>query len=194
LPPFIDGSCRREPDFESAFPSITATCRGGHFAPRLSVGDRIAYLTVKGRYFGATAPSWRLVAVLRAIERFESHETAAAWYTGRGLPLPSNCLVEGNPPKPFDATNGNPPADVKARILGEADHQRAVRLWDAGYRQRVARWPVLIVTEAEFLELRNPPDVTSGDLCAVFGNVPGTLNPPAVACSALDSLLQRAIR
>ena len=25
LPPFIDGSCRREPDFESPFPSITCT-------------------------------------------------------------------------------------------------------------------------------------------------------------------------
>jgi hypothetical protein len=52
LPPFIDGSCRREPDFESPFPSITATCRGGNFAPRLREGDRVAYLTVRGRYHG----------------------------------------------------------------------------------------------------------------------------------------------
>jgi len=27
-PPFADGSCRREPDLESKFPSITALCRG----------------------------------------------------------------------------------------------------------------------------------------------------------------------
>ena len=66
LSPFIDGSCRREPDFESAFPSITAMCRAGNFAPRLQIGDRIAYLTVKGKYLGHHEPGWRLVAVLRA--------------------------------------------------------------------------------------------------------------------------------
>ena len=54
LPPFIDGSCRREPDLESPFPSITATCRAGKFAPRLVVGDRVAYLTVKGQELGAS--------------------------------------------------------------------------------------------------------------------------------------------
>src|SRR5437879_479234 len=45
LLPFIDGSCRREPDFESRFPSITATCRGRNCAPRLCVfnGQRQIY-------------------------------------------------------------------------------------------------------------------------------------------------------
>jgi hypothetical protein len=65
LPPFIDGSCRREPDFESRYPSISATCRAGHFAPRLTVGDRIAYLTVKGRWLNCAEPHRRLIAVLR---------------------------------------------------------------------------------------------------------------------------------
>src|SRR5262245_28127631 len=78
LAPFIDGSCRREPDFESPFPSITATCRSGKFAPRLQVADRVAYLTVKGKYFNDRQPGWRLVAVLRVIERFETHTAAAA--------------------------------------------------------------------------------------------------------------------
>lgn len=67
LPPFIDGSCRREPNFESPFPSITATCRGGNFAPRLRERDRIAYLTVRGRYLVDTESGWRLVAVLRGL-------------------------------------------------------------------------------------------------------------------------------
>jgi hypothetical protein len=58
LPPFIDGSCRREPDFESRFPSITATCRGGNFAPRLQIGDRIAYLKIKGKYPGDFECGW----------------------------------------------------------------------------------------------------------------------------------------
>ena len=33
LPPLTDGSCRREPDFESSHPSITALCRFTRFAP-----------------------------------------------------------------------------------------------------------------------------------------------------------------
>src|SRR2546423_15125523 len=51
-PPFVDASCRREPDFESLRPSITALCRGEKFAPRLKVGDVVIYLTVRGRYPG----------------------------------------------------------------------------------------------------------------------------------------------
>jgi hypothetical protein len=60
LPPFIDGSCRREPDFESPFPSITAICRAGNFAPRLRVDDQVVYLTVKA----ACAPAARGVSAL----------------------------------------------------------------------------------------------------------------------------------
>ncbi len=37
LPPFIDYSCRREPDFMSTYPSISALCRVEKFAPRLHV-------------------------------------------------------------------------------------------------------------------------------------------------------------
>jgi len=33
LLPFADGSCRREPDFESAAPSISSLCRFRKFAP-----------------------------------------------------------------------------------------------------------------------------------------------------------------
>jgi hypothetical protein len=108
LLPFIDGSCRREPDFESRFLSIAAICRAGTFAPRLLVGDRIAYLTVKGKYLGAREFGWHLVAVLRVIHRFESHKDAAAWYGRQNQPLPSNCCVYGNLPRPFESTNGDP--------------------------------------------------------------------------------------
>src|SRR6266446_771339 len=91
LSPFIDGSCRREPDFESRFPSITAACRGRNFAPRLQIGDRIAYLTVRGKYLSDHESGWRLVAVLKVIQRFPSHVTAASWYAGNKQALPSNC-------------------------------------------------------------------------------------------------------
>src|SRR5437870_5562047 len=110
LPYFIDASCRREPDFQAAFPSITAICRGRMFAPRLKEGDAVAYLTVKSQYPSEQFQHWRLIALLRVIHRCDSHREAAAWYQERALPLPSNCLVEGNNCLPFELTAGpNPP-------------------------------------------------------------------------------------
>lgn len=192
MPAFIDGSCRREPDFESRFPSITAACRGRNFAPRLHVGDRVAYLSVKHKYPGDAHSGWRLVAVLRVIRRFSSHEAAASWYRASGVPLPSNCIVDGNPPIEFVATNGNPPAEVRVRVCGEANPAKAVRLWDATYRRRVNRWPVFLLGEAEFRETVAPLQVLDADLREVFGRIPGTRNPPEIDCTQLARLLQVA--
>jgi hypothetical protein len=192
LRPFIDGSCRREPDFESRFPSITATCRGRNFAPRLRVGDRIAYLTVKGKYLGDPESGWRLVAVLRVIQRFPSHDEGALWYARQSEPLPSNCLVDGNPPKPFEFTNGDPPAEVKKRMAAKRDSVQAIRLWDATYRQRVARWPVFLATRAEFIELNQPPQLCEKHMLAIFNKIPGTLNPPKISCEKVEGLVRLA--
>lgn len=188
LLPFIDGSCRREPDFEAAFPSITATCRGGNFAPRLRERDRIAYLTVRGRYLEDRESGWRLAAVVRVLHRFESHADAAVWYKREGQPLPSNCFVDGNPPMPYDFTNGDPPEEVRER--GEHDPVRIIRLWDATYRKRISNWPVFLVTEVEFLELSNPPRLSEPQLLHIFGRVPSTLNPPQITRQQLESLFR----
>jgi hypothetical protein len=161
LPPFIDGSCRREPDFESAFPSITAICRGGLFAPRLQVGDSVAYMTAKGAYSAGERRNNRLVAVLDVAERFESHSDAAEWYRSNELPLPSNCLVRDNPPEPYDRTVQHLPEEE----------------WDTGYRWRARRWPVFLVTQPRFLALHDPPVATEATLVECFGRVPGTQNP-----------------
>ena len=192
LPPFIDGSCRREPDLQSPFPSITATCRAGNFAPRLQVGDRVVYLTVKGIYAGDEEPGWRLVAVLRVRHRFSDHNEAARWYRLQGCPMPGNCLVPDNPPKEFELTNGNPPAEVRKRIIAEPDFRLAIRLWDATYRQRVAKWPVFLATESEFLELTTPPQLREGQMLKVFGKIPATLNPPKLSFDHLRCLLDFA--
>jgi hypothetical protein len=190
LPPFIDGSCRREPDFESPFPSITATCRAGNFAPRLQAGDRVAYLTVRGQYLSDRESRWRLVAVLRVVHRFASHTEAADWYKGQNLPLPSNCFADGNPPKPLELTNGDPPTEVKQ--LGEHDPVRIIRLWDATYRKRIARWPVFLATEAVFLELNQPPQLVEAQLRSIFGRIPSTLNPPVIPRQQMDDLVRLA--
>jgi hypothetical protein len=190
LPPFIDGSCRREPDLESPYPAITATCRAGAFAPRLQVGDEVAYLTIKGCYLEDTVPGWRFVAVLRVIRRFPSHEEAAAWYVGEGIPVPSNCFVADNPPKPLNLTHRWPPAPIRERMRAGLDDAQVVRLWDATYRGRIVRWPVLVACTPVYRDLRFPPQVRHQDVVRIFGRIPGTQNPPTIKRDQLAQLLR----
>jgi len=192
LPPFIDGSCRREPDLESPYPSITATCRAGLFAPRLAVGDEIAYLTVKGRYLGDTEPGWRLVAVLRVIRKFNSHGEAAEWYTSEGLPLPSNCFVSGNPPKPLNLTNAWPPDKIRSRMLKGLGDDDVVELWDRSYRRRIRESGDFLACEPLMRQLRTPPQLREADINGIFGRMPCTQNPPRIRRDQLARLLQVA--
>src|SRR5262249_35923590 len=135
LPPFIDDSCRREPDFQAQVPSISALCRGPKFAPRLYAGDCVVYITVKDSYSPVTFGHWRLIAMLRIINRFESHTEAAVWYRENGLSLPSNCIVDGNSCFPYDMTAG-----TEARRFGNvADIDELLRRWDLNYRVRARR-------------------------------------------------------
>lgn len=194
LPPFVDGSCRREPDLESEFPSITATCRAGAFAPRLQVGDEVAYITVKGRYSDDTVSGWRVVAVLRVIRKFATHDAAAAWYASEGLPPPSNCLVADNPPKPLHLTHRWPPQEIRERMRRELADAQVVRLWDATYRGRIRVWPLLLACKPLYRELHSPPQLRQEDIIRIFGRVPGTQNPPAIRPDQLASVLRLARR
>ena len=167
IPPFVDYSCRREPDFESRFTSITALCRGSNFAPRLNESDIVIYMTVKGKYAGFDGSHRRLTAILKVIKRFESHQLAAEWYQDSGLDLPGNCMVRTNAPLGLDETS-NP------------DHYCSARRWDALYWKRSREIGVFLACKPLFLELRSPPVVSEEMLCAAFGRVPGTQNPPAI--------------
>lgn len=131
IPPFVDASCRREPDFQSPFPSISGLCRGRLFAPRLRPGDQVVYLTKKGRY-GAGPRHWRFVAVLEVLQRFESHDQAAGWYLSRGLELPTNCIVDGHAPLALERTGG--PRGL-AKLQKHFDPETIVRSWDSNYRK-----------------------------------------------------------
>lgn len=88
----------------------------------------------------------------------------------------------------MELTNGMPPAAVRERIAAQADPSRALRLWNATYRGRVARWPVFLVTKPEFLDLADPPEVSAGELIDIFGRIPATLTPPIIDCTQLDRL------
>jgi hypothetical protein len=177
IPPYVDGSCRREPDLEAQHPTITALCRAGQFAPRLREGDHVVYITKKGRYGGA-APHWRLVAILEVIERCKSHEEAAAWHRGRDLPLPRNLMIEGSSPAPLHETDS-----IVPKSCGGAKDELAA--WDAEYRERAQRWPMVLICDAKFRELHEPPVIEQSHL-------PGTRNPPQLRDELWEQLRRLA--
>lgn len=180
LVPFSDGSCRREPDLQAKNPSITALCRGGNFAPKLKVGDRVFYMTVKGRYLGRPH-GWGLVAALEVIHVCDTHEAAAEWYRAAGQPLPSNCMVKDNPPLPLDNTAGLPSLGkgMRQSWTQNAKPPQSLEEWDAHYAGRAARWPKFVITEPiRPVELKEPRIVTRAAFKHILkkDGVPGTQN------------------
>ena len=163
LPPFIDASCRREPDFESKFPSITALCRQDYFAPRLQLGDVVAYMTANFSFPPESEPTRRLVAVLRIQKSWQAHVHAAEWYREQYLDLPSNCMVSENNPMPLDMTDR---------------YQPNLILWDRHYRHAANQFGVFHACEKIFCELYDPPRVTNTQLVNWFGTIPDTRELP----------------
>ena len=185
LPPFVDASCRREPDFEHPFPSISAICHAAGFAPRLHIGDTVVYLTVKRSYLGIKPAHWRLTSILRVIERFEKHREAADWYESQGLWLPSNCLVRGNPPLPLEKTIGYHKGEDKKLIKATK-----VERWDSGYWKRSRQYGTFLACEDLFTELWQPPILHNVDAEAIFdqGQMPGTQTPPKISNTEFERL------
>jgi hypothetical protein len=172
IEPFVDSSCRREPDLESEYPSISSACRRGKFAPRLGEGDIIAYSTKCLLRDGINAR--RMVAVLRVIKSFrptskvmgrDVHKEAAKWYQGKSLPFPSNCFVEGNPPKSMQETDGG-------------GGWPTVEEWNDFYiSDRIQPYGHFHICEKIFCDLSNPIPFTDEDLERWFGRVVGLRNP-----------------
>ena len=108
--PFLDHSCRREPDFTSENPGITALCRGANFAPKLKVGDRIAYITVKRTYskwVPCCSDGSLITACLEVITVCKTHHDAEQWYNSRGFKVPSNCITPTNGLLQHELTGGH---------------------------------------------------------------------------------------
>jgi hypothetical protein len=60
------------------------------------------------------------------------------------------------------------------------------------HRQRVAKDSVFLITEAEFIELNDPPQLSETQMRTVFGDIPATLNPPKITRERLDRLVRLA--
>lgn len=185
IPPFVDGSIRREPDLEHDFPSISCLCRKGHFAPRLRVGDIVGYMTTKSRFGTRAARHRRLTAVLRIIDKLASHKAAAEWYCARGLPLPSNCMVADNPAKPIGQSHRRHKA---ARRLND---EALARIWDRAYRKHATKFKTFLVCRALYRELSwDAPMIGDDHLMRAFGRIPATQNPGRLRPSEFRTLLE----
>jgi hypothetical protein len=187
LPPFIDASCRREPDFQMPYPSISAICRVKQFAPRLKVDDEILYLTVKSTFGQPTEPHYRAVAHLKVKKLFPTHSAAADWYRKQGCSVPSNCLITGNPPISYELTGAT--LGGKASACATA---ASLRAWDDMYHQRARKVSVFLACEPLWLELHQPPRLFVEDIIRVFGRVPGTRTPPEISIANIHALLEGA--
>lgn len=189
LPLFVDGSCRREPDFEVRMPAVTSLCRGKFFVPRLAVDDFLVYITVKSSFGDAVEPAhYRLVACLRVVDISRSHEDAAVWYLNKGLVVPNNCMLRDSLPKPYSQTNGRNDGWLK----NQPTHIK-LRRWNGEYKSRAAAVPVVAHCVPLFLNIENPPKFSSNDLVEIFNRVPGTQTPAALLCRNISLLLHRVL-
>jgi len=187
LPRFIDSSCRREPDFEARFPSVSGLCRVDRFVPRLLVGDLIAYMTCKIQISPGAPRTRYLSAILEVVSRFETHEEAARWYRSQGHLVPRNCMVPGNAPQAYDRTAGIRARDREVYRANEGE-ETVLREWNAAYAARAASCSVFMACRPLFLELSSPPELTEGSLRRIFGRIPGTQTPPSISPSEMDEL------
>jgi hypothetical protein len=178
IPPFVDGSCRREPDLESKFPSITALCRKGKFAPKLKQGDVVVYITVMGTYLDVRPRHWRLTAILKVLKAFPSHGEGARWYATHGYQVPSNCMVPGNPPMPMSKTAYQ---KTGCHTIEKANDT---------YRKRASDHGIFLVCKELYRNLRNPPVIHRKTMLTVFGKIPGTQNPPRIQPQKLRALVE----
>lgn len=176
IAPYVDSSIRREPDLENVYPGISATCRAKKFAPRLHKDDTIVYITVKHNYDKKhTERHWMLTAILNVIHRFENHEDAAKWYQSKGLIIPSNCIVPGNPHIPIERTRMSLVEAVNA---------------DQYYQSITKEIPMYLVCESIYKELHNPILITEKMMIDIFGYCKGTENPPAITQKEFNSILK----
>jgi hypothetical protein len=189
--PYVDGSCRREPDLEAQCPTITALCRGHMFAPRLREGDRVAYVTKLGCYEPRQPAHRRLTALLSVDRRFENHGEAAQWFEKQSLPIPRNCIVPATSPLSLDQTDGELRSELRA-LSSRLSPVQIVRLWDAAYAKRAEETGVVLACRVLFRELISPPMITRADWQRWCGRVPSTRTPPSITHELWQSLAERA--
>ena len=133
IDPYVDHSSRREPDLENPNPSITTLCRSDKFAPRLNIGDIVAYITTG---------THKLTAILQIVNKMNNHKEAHKWYQQRGFEIPSNCVIR-------------PP--IQSGFTGKSCD--VVATDEKLYKDRAADNSTFLICRVLFLELNHPPSL-----------------------------------
>lgn len=188
FPPFIDSSCKREPDLENPFPSISALCRQGKFAPHLAIGDIIVYMTIQGNYSPFTEKHHRIVAILQVEDVYNTHQQGQVEYSKLEIQTPSNCMIDGNVPFDFDKTAGNFTTKKELKRFLEHDKktqdvigQRKLKHWDNQYLQKSKEWTCFVRTKTLYKNLINPVPIFRQDFEIIFNKLPNTRTPNKIS-------------
>lgn len=147
FPSFIDGSCRREPDFENELPCITGLCRPG-FAEKLKVKDIIVYVTNK-----KGVGSKKVIAFLEVVKVFENHRKAADWYIKENKTIPNNIMVDET--KPFDLDKTHRFHSIK----DELTDVELLKKWNVIYKCRSKNKQKVVQCKILYKELDSPKEL-----------------------------------
>lgn len=171
---YIDGSCRREPDFENSKPAITQLCRPKKLVTRLSDRDLIIYISKLGRY-GTKQAHWKFISILEVIAIVPDHNSALTFYTKNKIPVSQNIICNSTSPLPLEYTHG-----INENNKKETDAIKVIKRWNAGYIYRAKQYPEVAITQVwnDVLHLDNPPIINHQMMKSIFGRIPGTQNPP----------------
>lgn len=177
IPLYIDGSCRREPDFQNPKPAITQLCRPKKLVPRLSKNDLIVYITKLGRY-DTTQAHWKLICILEVIDFALDHNSALTYYLNNEIPVSQNIICDTTSPFPLDYTHG-----INANNKVNTEASKVIKRWNGEYIDRAKTYPKVAITKVwnDILYLDNPPKINHQMMNSIFGRIPGTQNPPKLS-------------
>lgn len=178
MPLFIDGSCRREPDFENSKPAITQLCRPTKLVTRLSNNNLIIYITKLGSY-GTKQAHWKLISILEVISIVPDHNSALNYYLNNKIPVSQNIICNN--------ANESFALDKTHRICGfdtiGLTPEAIITQWDHNYTFRANNFSQVAITKAwrNTLNINNPLTITRQMMISIFGRIPGTQNPPRLS-------------
>lgn len=177
LPLYIDGSCRREPDFENSKPAITQLCRPNKLVTRLKNKDLIIYITKLDRY-GTKQAHWKLISILEVNSIVPDHNSALSFYIKNKIPVSQNIICNRTSPFPLEYTHG-----INENNKKKTDAIKVIKKWNAGYIYRAKHYPEVAISQVwnDILHLDNPPIINHQMMKPIFGRIPGTQNPPKLS-------------
>lgn len=166
IPPYIDGSCRREPDFENELPCITGLCRPG-FAEKLNEGDEIIYVTNK-----KGVGSRKIIAKLRVLKIFNTHDEAANYYRENDKQIPNNLMVSET--EPFEIFKTHRKTNCEDCFISNTSLEK----WNKIYIDRANKNKKVAQCEVIYLNLYNPKKIIENIL---VNRKLTTRNPPILS-------------